>query len=210
MNNETPIPKPPTIAFADTLSPFQYFCNRVLPAVYGDEISYYEVLCKVTKYLNETMKNVNVVNDELKETYEYVKQLYEVFDDYVQHGFEEYYADQVIDWIDSHLTWIFNHIAKQVFFGLTLDGHFCAYIPDSWSDITFDTGAVYGRTDYGCLILRFTSDGAVDNTYSYSLAQSKPLEKLIADLEVTAKRGDASFDTLFTNLDQEVIINADI
>lgn len=206
----TPVPKPPELVFPDTLSPFRYFCNRVLPAVYGDEISYYELLCKVVKYLNDTMSHVNDVNGDLQTLYQYVKELQEKFEEYVNSGFEEYYADQVIDWIDSHLTWIFNHVAKQVYFGLTMDGHFVAYIPESWSDITFDTGAVYGRTDYGRLILRFDADGAINNTYSYSLAQPTKLDKLVADLEVTARRGDASFDTLFTNLDQEVNVNANL
>ena len=206
----TPVPKPPELVFPDTLSPFRYFCNRVLPAVYGDEISYYELLCKVVKYLNDTMGHVNDINGDLQTLYQYVKELQEKFEEYVQSGFEEYYANQVIDWIDSHLTWIFNHVAKQVYFGLTMDGHFVAYIPESWSDITFDTGAVYGRTDYGRLILRFDADGAINNTYSYSLAQPTKLDNLVADLEVTARRGDASFDTLFTNLDQEVNVNANL
>ena len=56
---------------------------------------------------------------------------------------------------------------KQVYFGLTSDGYFCAYVPDSWSDITFDTGATYGTETYGRLILRFDSDGSgvIDNTH---------------------------------------------
>lgn len=33
-------------------------CNRVLPAVYTDELSYYEVLCKVTDKVNEIVKLV--------------------------------------------------------------------------------------------------------------------------------------------------------
>lgn len=206
----SPVTVPPVLTFPDTLTPYRYFCQRVLPSVYGDELSYYEILCKVTDYLNKTMSNVNDLNEDAKTLYAYVEELYALIEKFMTSGFEEYYADQVIDWIDSHLTWIFNHVAKQVYFGLTMDGHFVAYIPESWSDITFDTGAVYGRTDYGRLILRFDADGAINNTYSYSLAQPTELDKLVADLEVTARRGDASFDTLFTNLDQEVNVNANL
>lgn len=111
------------------------------------------------------------------------------------------------DWIANNLEWIFTHVVKQVFFGLTMDGHFVAYIPDGWEDIVFDTGMVYGRSDYGRLILRFNTDdeGAIDNTYSYSLAQEPDIyEQLISDLEVDAQRTDACYDTLFTNLDEEV------
>ena len=49
---------------------------------------------------------------------------------------------------------------------MTDDGYFCAYVPDSWVDIEFDTGAVYGYYTYGRLILRYIVDGSgvIDNT----------------------------------------------
>lgn len=34
-------------------SPLRIFCQTVLPAVYDDSLSYYEVLCKVVARLNE-------------------------------------------------------------------------------------------------------------------------------------------------------------
>ena len=79
-------------------------------------------------------------------------------------------------------------------------------IPDGWQDITFDTGMVWGRSDYGRLILRFIADNAYDNTYdySYSDAEALELEQAIADLETIIGRGDLCYDTLFTNLDEEV------
>ncbi len=154
----TPVPKPPVLPFPDTLTPFRYFCQRVLPAVYGDEISYYEVLCKVTQYLNETMKNVNELNDDTQKLYQYVSELYELFNQFMESGFDYYYAEQVIKWIDDHLTWIFTTLVRQVYFGLTLEGYFVAYIPDGWSDIVFDTGADYTLDTYGRLILRWDAD----------------------------------------------------
>ena len=124
----------------------------------------------------------------------------------MQSGFEDYYEAQIEQWIRDNTAQLFTTLAKQVFFGLTMDGHFVAYIPDGWQDITFDTGAVYGRSDYGRLILRFTADGAIDNTYdySYSDAQTLELEQAIADLETIIGRSDLCYDTLFTNLDEEV------
>lgn len=65
-----------------TQEPFRYFCNMVLPAVYGDELSYYELLCKVTEYLNETMSNVNDLNDNMKSFYEWMQQLQNWIDEY--------------------------------------------------------------------------------------------------------------------------------
>lgn len=79
-----PIPNSPNVPFPDTLTPFRYFCQRVLPAVYGDELSYYELLCKVIEYLNTTMENVNILNEDMKKIYDFVNQLR----DYVENYFE--------------------------------------------------------------------------------------------------------------------------
>lgn len=153
-----PVPVPPSLTFPDTVGPFRYFCQRVLPAVYGDELSYYEVLCKVTDYLNKTMSNVNDLNGDVQGLYDYVKELYEILQKFMDSGFDDYYAEQVIQWIDQHLTWIFTSVVRQVYFGLTLEGYFVAYIPDGWSDIVFDTGADYALDTYGRLILKWDAD----------------------------------------------------
>lgn len=42
-----------------TLKPFRAWCQKVLPLVYDDSLSYYELLCKVLKHLNLTIEDVN-------------------------------------------------------------------------------------------------------------------------------------------------------
>lgn len=46
---------------------FKYFCQKVLPLVYDDSLSYYEVLCKVSAKLNEVIDQVNGVVEESEE-----------------------------------------------------------------------------------------------------------------------------------------------
>ena len=41
------------------LKPFRFWCQKVLPLVYDDSLSYYELLCKVVDYLNKTMEDVD-------------------------------------------------------------------------------------------------------------------------------------------------------
>lgn len=56
-----------------TLQPFRYWCQKVLPAVYDDSLSYYELLCKVVDYLNKTMEDVETLHGDvtsLLSTYE--------------------------------------------------------------------------------------------------------------------------------------------
>lgn len=50
-----------------TLSPFEVWCQKVLPTIYDNSLSYYELLTKVVKYLNDTMENVNDLQQDVSE-----------------------------------------------------------------------------------------------------------------------------------------------
>lgn len=41
----------------------RYWCNKILPLVYDDSLSYYEVLCKTSAKLNEVITSTNVLLD---------------------------------------------------------------------------------------------------------------------------------------------------
>lgn len=45
------------------LHPLFFKCHKILPLVYDESLSYYEVLCKVAKSVNETIESVNNLND---------------------------------------------------------------------------------------------------------------------------------------------------
>ena len=196
------------------LAQLQYWCQTVLPAVFDDSLSYYELLAKVIDKLNEELNSINQLVDIVGENCKDIAELQELFKKFIESGFDDYYRDQIEKWFNENAFRIYQLIAKQVFFGVTKDGYFCAYVPDSWKEITFDTGAVFGRSDYGRLCLKFDSEGqgVIDNTYSYSLNDwqvvsndfKKALIELTADLETNSKRTDSVFDTVYTNIDQEL------
>lgn len=52
--------------WTDNLKHFHFWCQKVLPLVYDDSLSYYEVLCKVTEHLNRLTTLVNEIGDELE------------------------------------------------------------------------------------------------------------------------------------------------
>lgn len=146
--------------------PLRFFCQLALPAVYDDELSYYEVLCKVVNELNGNVGLFNELVEQINLNTQDIATLKELFQKFQESGFDDYYKDQVEQWINQNLDFIFTHTVKQVFFGLTQDGHFVAYIPKSWNDIIFDTGMVYSDDTYGRLILRWDVDSVhtVDQT----------------------------------------------
>lgn len=136
------------------------YCQKVLPAVFDDSLSYYEMCCKLVVEINKIIDNTNNNSGAIAELQTFTQGLRKELDEFKAHGFDEFYKAQVQAWIDSHLNEIFGRVVRQVYFGLTLDGHFVAYIPSGWTDIVFDTGMVYGLDTYGRLILRWDVDGS--------------------------------------------------
>ena len=164
------------------LAQLQYWCQTVLPAVFDDSLSYYELLAKVIDKLNEELNSINQLVDIVGENCKDIAELQELFKKFIESGFDDYYRDQIEKWFNENAFRIYQLIAKQVFFGLTEDGYFCAYVPDSWKEITFDTGMNYGTYTYGRLILRYDTDGSgvIDNTSYGQYGDPEPYEELKA------------------------------
>ena len=55
----------PNLGEYTELKPFRYWCQKVLPLVYDDSLSYYELLCKVLDYLNKTMHDVDTLHGDV-------------------------------------------------------------------------------------------------------------------------------------------------
>ena len=134
----------------------------VIPSLYWDVYSqeqrYHAIckeLCKLISYTDFLGENVNL-------NAQHIAELVAEFKKFKESGFYDYYAEQIEQWINDNLEWLMKTLVRQVFFGLTLDGRFVAYVPDSWNDIVFDTGAVYGLGTYGRLILRWDADSPND------------------------------------------------
>ena len=104
---------------------------------------------RITHYLIEMCEKINVDSNA-------ITQLQELFKEFQKHGFEKYYEEQINQWVLNNMPLIMEKALTVLFFGLTDDGYFCAYVPNNWAKyITFDTGAVYDNDDYGCLKLNY-------------------------------------------------------
>lgn len=140
--------------------------NPTLPKLYRETKSQEQLIANVYCIINALSEQVNNVTGQVNDNTEKIAELENLFQKFIDSGFEDYYEKQLEQWIRNNVKWLWETFAQMLFFGLTSDGHFCAYIPDSWSDIVFDTGAVYGTSQYGRLILRYQTDGSgvIDNT----------------------------------------------
>ena len=54
----------PSFGTYSPLTPFRFWCQKVLPLTYDDSLSYYELLNKVVDYLNKTMEDVETLHDD--------------------------------------------------------------------------------------------------------------------------------------------------
>lgn len=75
------------------LQPFRYWCQKVLPLVYDDSLSYYELLCKVIDYLNKTMEDVTNLNTDMSSLYN----AYDELQSYVNNYFSTLDVQKEID-----------------------------------------------------------------------------------------------------------------
>lgn len=134
----------------------RYWCYKVLPLVYDDSLSYYEVLEKVVQKLNELVDkyaNFDELVEEINSAIESLQKQIDAIDtDYIEKLIKELLANMIYVWISDA-------------------GYIVYYIPDSWNDITFNTiGLDYTNKqleeqghlasyDYGTLMLSMYTEG---------------------------------------------------
>lgn len=140
--------------------PFAGFTDftPTIPKMYWDVHSQEQRIHRICDMLDKLICYADYLGDNVEINKEDIEALKSEFEEFKEHGFEDYYLEQIEQWVNDNLETLYSLLVRQVYFGLTLDGHFVAYIPESWSDIVFDTGMVYGVDTYGRLILRWDVD----------------------------------------------------
>ena len=127
---------------------FKFWCQKVLPLVYDDSLSYYEVLCKVVKYINELIESDKEIVDEIDKLKADMTT--------VQTWIDNFDYEPLLNTVKEMVQ---NYLTAGVYFGLTDDGYFTALIPDSWSNIQFNTTGldinVPLQPEYGHLVLSY-------------------------------------------------------
>lgn len=110
----------------DGIREFRFWCQKVLPLVYDDSLSYYEVLCKLGDGFNRQLAVLDKHDKEIQSLQSAMT--------VVQNEIKN-----ILDGYPGTLTAIIEKAIKNVWFGLTDSGYFVAYVPDSWKDVTFRT-----------------------------------------------------------------------
>lgn len=126
------------------IKPLHFWCQKVLPLVYDDSLSYYEVLCKLREKINEIIEVSNGWQDQYDELVKVMEQLQEWID-----NFDTSYIEKLIQ----------EKIATMIFVSINDAGHIVYHIPKTWANITFNTTGLdielEMQPEYGHLVLSY-------------------------------------------------------
>ena len=124
------------------LSTFKFWCYKVLPLVYDDSLSYYEVLCKVVNYINKLIEQDKIFGDELTK----LKEDLETVQEWIKTD-NTAYIKNIVE----------KYIAGMIYVDISDSGYIIYHVPESWNDIKFYTTGlditVPTTNDYGHLVL---------------------------------------------------------
>ena len=80
---------PPSLEPTKSLANFRFWCQKVLPLVYDDALSYYEVLGKMVQYLNDVIDDVNADADNINTLYQAFLELQAYVDQVIQYDIHD-------------------------------------------------------------------------------------------------------------------------
>ena len=126
-----------------------------IPKMYWDVKSQEQRIMTICQQLHKLVCYADMLSGKINIDHAQIEELQELFNKFIESGFDDYYAAQVEKWINDNLEFIYDHTIKQIYFGLTDNGYFVAYIPESWDDITFDTIMNFSDPNYGALTLSY-------------------------------------------------------
>lgn len=142
--------------------PLLFWCQKVIPLVYDESLSYYEVLCKTIDYLNRMLADQQKMAEilqqhdtDISELQKQVEFLTEEIEKVKNGDYVSLYLDSLINWIDNNIQELVGRIVTYVTFGLTDDGRFAAYIPEPWKFMQMDTIIDPANPMYGHLVINW-------------------------------------------------------
>lgn len=138
-----------------TVSKLKYWCYKVLPLVYDDSLSYYELLCKVVSKLNELIEKYASFDDMVEEIQSAIDALQKQIDE-----FDTTYIEKLIK----------DKLSNMIYACISDAGYIVYYVPESWDDISFNTTGLdiqneqlaenghVANYEYGRLVLSMYAD----------------------------------------------------
>ena len=123
---------------------FKMWCYKVLPLVYDESLSYYEILCKVVNYINNLIDQDKIIGNELNDLKKELDAVNKWIDD-----FDTSYIEKIVT----------QYLSTMIFVEISNSGYIIYNIPENWKSITFNTTGLDITLDlqpeYGHLVLSY-------------------------------------------------------
>lgn len=123
---------------------FKMWCYKVLPLVYDESLSYYEILCKVVNYINNLIDQDKIIGNELNDLKKELDAVNKWIDD-----FDTSYIEKIVT----------QYLSTMIFVEISNSGYIIYNIPENWESITFNTTGLDITLDlqpeYGHLVLSY-------------------------------------------------------
>ena len=159
------------------LKPFPFWVQNVLPQVYDDSLSYYELLSKVVSYLNETIGEVNKLGESFVQLENWVKDYFDsqdfgqmiedTLDQMVEDGtFDQYIQTFMMgcnDITDNALDVLVKEPTDEQleYFSQNLESMQAEDVYALYDTISDLTKHVYGSDDFGNDLVYYTYDAPI-------------------------------------------------
>lgn len=89
--------------------------SHELPQLYWDVMSGEQRIHAICKALQDLVEQLSSDKTLINDTAAKIKELQELFQKFMDSGFDDYYAEQVAKWIDENLKYVYDKTIKQVF-----------------------------------------------------------------------------------------------
>lgn len=127
----------------------------VVPKLYFDALSPEQRLKKLCEELHRLCEYANQLGIAINVDHTLIEQLQADFEKFMASGFDDYYKEQLVAYIEDHFgEIIYKMLNAGVFFGLTEDGYFCANVAYQIAFI-LDTIEDYSNDNYGRLTITY-------------------------------------------------------
>ena len=168
------------------LEPFRFWCQKVLPLVYDDSLSYYELLCKVVDYLNKAMEDVDLLSEDVTNLFDSYKDL------------QDYVNDHVTE-LENFVNNYFNNLNVQTEINNKLD----AMVEDgTLSNIVYAAFHAEVLEDVQHIVSTWIANNLVQEA-GYVLDSSLTVEDAAADAKAAGdaiRLADAKSDSIISNV----------
>lgn len=102
------------------------------------------------------------IKEWIQNTQPTITDLHNLYEQIMSGNLPEGMKEGIREWMEENALDLVGELVKMVFFGLTDDGHFVAYIPQSWDDVIFGTSGLDdfpAGVEYGHLTLSLIIGG---------------------------------------------------